>query len=95
MATNDGFLAQRGNLVFEVPLNWKPWKPILLNLGDGILGKIPIFPKYYFNRESNSLDPIKEDLIIDHESSLIIDNKITHFVEGHMFKIKSVHDFTF
>ncbi|MDD3713881.1 MAG: LamG domain-containing protein, partial [Atribacterota bacterium] len=89
MATNDWISAQRGNLVFEVPLNWKPLETDSLNLGGWYNGEDPNFPDGVISiMKATSLDAAKEDLIIDQENSLIIDNKMAKFTEGHYVQNK-------
>jgi hypothetical protein len=89
MATNDWISAQRGNLVFEVPLNWKPLETDSLNLGGWYNGEDPNFPDGVISiMKATSLDAAKEDLIFDQENSLIIDNKMAKFTEGHYVQNK-------
>ena len=66
MATNDWISAQRGNLVFEVPLNWKPLETDSLNLGGWYNGKTLTFPMV-FSIMKVTLLMQQKDLIIDQE----------------------------
>jgi len=88
-ATNNWVSAQRGNLVFEVPLNWKSLETDSLNLGGWYIGEDPNFPDAVISiTKVTSLDAVKEDFIIDQENSLIIDNKMAKFTEGHYVQNK-------
>ena len=88
-ATNNWVSAQRGNLVFEVPLNWKSLETDSLNLGGWYIGEDPNFLDAVISiTKVTSLDAVKEDFIIDQENSLIIDNKMAKFTEGHYVQNK-------
>lgn len=87
--THDWMSIQRENLVFEVPVNWKSLETDSLNLGGWYIGEDPNFPDSVISIvKVSSLDSVKDDLIIDHENSLTIHNKIAHFIEGHYVQNK-------
>jgi len=80
---------QRGNFTFEIPQHWKSTETDNMNLGGWYVGEDPNLPDGIISvMKVSSLDPVKEDLIIDHENSLIIDNKMAQFIEGHYVQNK-------